>query len=185
MRQYHQIGGPLIGRVVDRADPERLGRVRVCIPGVLEPSSPWARPIGTAWGGSARRGVFGVPVVGADVVVFFEAGDPEKPLYMGAGWGRPDDADELPEQATRSDEPTNQVIATETFRVEMDETPGARKLTISNVETGDNIVIDADRHTVMVAATTRLVLRAEGEVEIAAPVITIGGRAVKQPGGDL
>jgi hypothetical protein len=31
----------------------------------------------------------------------------------------------------------------------------------------------------MVAATTRLILKAEGEVVIDAPVITIGGRAVE------
>ena len=73
------------------------------------------------------------------------------------------------------------MLATETFRIEFDETAGAKVLRISNVKTGDNVVIDAVRNTVMVAATTRLILKAEGEVLIDAPVITIGGRAVSIP----
>ena len=43
--------GLYVGYVTHRRDPERLGRVRVCIPGVLEPHSAWAWPLGTAGGG--------------------------------------------------------------------------------------------------------------------------------------
>lgn len=34
--------GMYVGYVTQRDDEERLGRVRVCIPGVLEPESTWA-----------------------------------------------------------------------------------------------------------------------------------------------
>lgn len=168
-----------VGVVVDRDDPEKLNRVRVRIPGLIDPASAWARPMGTGWGGSRNRGIFGVPRVGAEVAVFFNGGNVEQPFYMGANWGKPDGETEMPEQATRGDAPDNVVFASETFRIELDETDEAQALRISNVKTGDNMVIDAKRNTVMVAATTRLILKAEGEVVIDAPVITIGGRAVE------
>ena len=167
-----------VGVVVDRDDPEQLRRVRVRIPGLVEPASAWARPMATGWGGTKNRGIIGAPLVGAEVAVFFDRGDPEKPFYTTANWGKPGGETELPEQAARQD---NVVLATETFRIEFDETAGANVLRISNVKTGDNVVIDAKRNTVMVAATTRLILKAEGEVLIDAPVITIGGRAVSIP----
>ena len=43
--------GMYVGYVTHRRDPDRLGRVRVCIPGVVEPHSAWAWPLGTAGGG--------------------------------------------------------------------------------------------------------------------------------------
>src|SRR5215831_13124728 len=64
-----------IGHVVDRADPEGLGRVRVRIPGLVEPASAWAYPLGTLGGGSDRRGFFCVPEQGAEVGVLFCQGD--------------------------------------------------------------------------------------------------------------
>ncbi|HEU4405503.1 MAG TPA: phage baseplate assembly protein V, partial [Polyangiaceae bacterium] len=66
--------GLYIGYVTDRDDPERLGRVRLCIPGVLEPHSAWAWPLGTGGGGSKDCGFFAVPEVGAEVGVLFNQG---------------------------------------------------------------------------------------------------------------
>ena len=44
--------GMYVGYVTRRDDAEQLGRVRVSIPGVLEPESAWAWPLGTVGGGS-------------------------------------------------------------------------------------------------------------------------------------
>ena len=60
-----------IGEVVDRDDPEGLGRVRLRIPGLVDPASSWAFPLGTVGGGSDRRGFFSVPEKGAEVGVLF------------------------------------------------------------------------------------------------------------------
>ena len=59
--------GMYVGYVTKRDDEEQLGRVRVCIPGVLEPESAWAWPLGTSGGGSKDRGFFAVPEEGAEV----------------------------------------------------------------------------------------------------------------------
>lgn len=70
-----RLPGMYVGYVTHRNDPEKLGRVRVCIPGVLEPHSAWAWPLGTAGGGFKDRGFFAVPEEGAEVAVFFNQGD--------------------------------------------------------------------------------------------------------------
>lgn len=74
-----RLPGMYVGYVTTRDDPEQLGRVRVCIPGVLEPESAWAWPLGTLGGGSRNRGFFAVPEQGAEVAVFFNQGDVDAP----------------------------------------------------------------------------------------------------------
>lgn len=67
--------GMYVGYVTKRDDEAQLGSVRVCIPGVLEPESAWAWPLGTSGGGSKDRGFFAVPEEGAEVAVFFNQGN--------------------------------------------------------------------------------------------------------------
>ena len=59
--------GMYMGYVTERNDPEMLGRVKVCVPGFLEPESGWAWPLGTVGGGTKDCGFFAVPPVGAEV----------------------------------------------------------------------------------------------------------------------
>ncbi|ACY13294.1 phage baseplate assembly protein V [Haliangium ochraceum] len=169
--------GMYLGYVTARDDPEGLGRVRVCVPGVLEPHSAWAWPLGTAGGGSKDCGLFAVPALGAEVAVLFCQGDVDAPHYLCAHWGKPDGASEVPAEA--QGQPDNRVLATPTFRIELDETPGARKLKLTNRATGDHLVLDAESNTVTLAATTALTVRAAGAVRIEAATVTIAGRVVR------
>lgn len=167
-----------LGYVVQRRDPEQLGRVRVCVPGVIEPASAWAFPLGTAGGGARDHGFFAVPPNGAEVAVFFLQGDVDAPWYLSAHWGRPGGQSEVPEEAQK-DPPDNRVLATPTFRVELDESAGTRKLKLTNRRTGDHLVFDAETNTVAIEATTALTLRAVGAIVIDAPHVTIAGRVVR------
>ena len=47
------------GVVVDNRDPLRVGRVRVRIPGLVEPFSSWALPMANPGGGSDSRQCWG------------------------------------------------------------------------------------------------------------------------------
>jgi hypothetical protein len=170
--------GMYLGYVTQRDDPEQLGRVRVCIPGVLEPESAWAWPLGTSGGGSRNRGLFAVPEQGAEVAVFFNQGNVDAPHYLAAHWGKPGGESELAEEA-RKTPPDNRVLATETFRVELDESAKGRKLRLTNKKTGDNLVFDAEENTVTLEATTALTLRAVGAITIDAMHVTIAGRVVR------
>ena len=163
--------GLYLGYVTRRDDPEGLGRVQVCVPGLLEPHGPWAWPLGTVGGGSKERGFFAVPEEGAEVGLLFAQGDRDQPWYLPAHWGR----GEAPRAAT----PENRVFSTGTFRIESDETPGVRALRITNTKTGDRLLLDAEANSVELAATTSLTLRSEGALVLEAPVVTIRGRVVR------
>jgi hypothetical protein len=70
--------------VVENVDPEKMGRVRITIPGMIEPASGWAWPIAMG-GGSPQSGAWDIPKKGAGVAVMFHQGDPDEPVYFH-GW---------------------------------------------------------------------------------------------------
>lgn len=170
--------GMYVGYVTHRKDPEGLGRVRVCIPGVLEPHSAWAWPLGTSGGGSKDRGFFAVPEEGAEVAVFFNQGDVDAPYYLSAHWGKPGGESEVPEEAQK-DPPDNRVLATPTFRIELDESDGSRKLKLTNRKTGDHLLFDAEENTITLEGTTAVTIRAVGAISLEATQVTIAGRVVR------
>ena len=102
----------------------------------------------------------------------------DAPYYLSAHWGKPNGESEVPEEAQKNP-PDNRVLATQTFRVEFDETSGRRKLRLTNKKTGDHLVFDAEENTVTLQATTALTLRAVGAISIEGTQITIGGRVVR------
>jgi hypothetical protein len=101
------------GVVVDRNDPEKLGRIRFAVPGLIEPASPWAYPASTLGGGSKDCGFFAVPEKGAGVYVFFVGGDIDEPRYFAGHWGLTNQGNEVPEEAQHQP-PDNRVLATNT-----------------------------------------------------------------------
>lgn len=173
-----RLPGMYVGYVTARKDPEGLGRVRVCIPGVLEPESTWAWPLGTSGGGFKDRGFFAVPEEGAEVAVFFNQGDIDEPYYLSAHWGKPDGESEVPEEAQK-DPPDNRVLATPTFRIELDESEGARKLKLTNRKTGDHLLFDAEENTITLEGTTAITIKAVGAISLEATSVTIAGRVVR------
>ena len=80
-----ELAGLFAGTVIDRSDPDRLGRVRVSIPGVLDESA-WALPKG---GGAAQWGSNDVPPIGATVYVQFLNRDENRPVYEPGWHGMP------------------------------------------------------------------------------------------------
>jgi uncharacterized protein involved in type VI secretion and phage assembly len=177
-RHDTRLFGMYVGHVTDRKDPDQLGRVRVCVPGLLEPHSAWAWPLGTVGGGSKNRGFFAVPEEGAEVALFFNQGDVDKPYFISAHWGKPNGESEVPEEAQK-DSPDNRVLATETFRLELDESDGARRLKITNKKTDDYLLFDAEANTITLQGTTSIVIKAVGAISLDATHITIGGRAIR------
>ena len=177
--------GMYVGYVTDRDDPLQLGRVRVVVPGLIEPASNWAWPLGTGGGGSKNTGFFAVPEVGAEAALFFNFGDLDAPYYISANWGMPDGESEVPQEA-RKTPPDNHVIATENFRIELDESEGEKKLKISSLKTGeDHLIFDAEDNTVTLSGTTAITIKAEGTINLDAPMVTISGRVVSPTRGAI
>jgi uncharacterized protein involved in type VI secretion and phage assembly len=173
--------GLYIGYVVDRADPECVGRVRVRIPGLVEPASAWAFPLGTVGGGSDRRGFFAVPEVGAEVGILFHLGDVDHPYYLSGHWGKPGGATEIPTPAQGlSAAETPQVCAFETARfvLTFDDRAGHETLRIADKTSGDQIEFDGVGMGITIQATSALILKADGLVSIEGTTVVLNGRVV-------
>lgn len=86
------------GEVVDSADPEKRGRVRVLVPSVHRDTAPkdaWFEPVFLGAGGG--RGTFWPPEPGDSVRVSFDNGDPQVPgIYLGGWYGEPNGKPDLP-----------------------------------------------------------------------------------------
>ena len=85
MYKRKRLDGVHHGVVVDNADPDKLGHLKVEVPGVMEgdPGNlPWCAPkLGFFLGGSEASQQFVVPVTGATVTVEFDG--PYCPYYTG------------------------------------------------------------------------------------------------------
>ncbi|MGH9497268.1 MAG: phage baseplate assembly protein V [Candidatus Sulfotelmatobacter sp.] len=86
MKSGRKFFGVYRGTVVDNIDPLQIGRVMVLVPdaGGVIPST-WAMPCVPIAG--KQMGTFMVPQIGSGVFVQFEAGDPDRPVWMGGWWG--------------------------------------------------------------------------------------------------
>jgi uncharacterized protein involved in type VI secretion and phage assembly len=176
-----RMDGLHVGEVVDREDPEGLGRVRVRIPGLIEPASAWAWPLGTLGGGSDRRGFFSVPEKGAEVGVLFHQGDVDHPHYLCGHWGRSDGQAEVPEPArglSKADAPRVRAFETERFLLSFDDREGKEAFVVKDKTSGDQIEFDGKGMGITVKATSALMLKADGMVSIDAAVVQINGRLV-------
>jgi hypothetical protein len=73
------------GTVLNNIDPMMMGRILATVPdvGSVTPST-WANPCLPMAG--KQQGVFMVPQIGASVWIQFEAGDPDRPVWMGGSW---------------------------------------------------------------------------------------------------
>jgi len=176
-----RLDGLHVGEVVDREDPEGLGRVRVRIPGLVEPASAWAWPLGTLGGGSDRRGFFSVPEKGAEVGVLFHQGDVDHPHYLCGHWGKPDGQAEVPEATrglSKEDAPRVRAFETERFLLYFDDREGKEAFVVKDKTSGDQIEFDGKGMGITVKATSALMLKADGMVSIEAAVIQLNGRVV-------
>src|SRR5215813_15502012 len=106
--------------VVDNADPENRGRLKLHIPSVLgdDVVSGWALPC-APYGGAADQGFFFIPEKDAAVWVEFEMGDLAYPVWVGTFWGKPGGQTEAPKPADAQSPPTSKVIKTLNHLVEL------------------------------------------------------------------
>lgn len=160
-----------IGVVVDRDDPDKVGRVRARVPGLYEPASPWALPMGLPGGGSGDRGTWWLPELGAEVAVFLNRGDEDDPRYMPAQWG----VGEVP-VASNDGNPDVRVLAFGTYDVVIDTRSGTKRFSIVDKSDGENVLsFDGGARTLEISATTAISIKATGRVDIDAAIVTING----------
>ena len=126
-----------LGEVVANDDPLNLGRVQVFVDGIFEPDSNWAFPMGFMHG--VKEGVWAVPRVGAQVVVFLNNGDVDHPYYMPGPFGAPGGESDVPDQASSTD---HYVLRWRGFHCVINGKAGEEKLFVKDEVSGTMLEID-------------------------------------------
>lgn len=173
------------GQVTARDDPEKRGRVRALVPGLLEPESPWLQPVGMPGAGFAQRGAYVVPVIGATILVGFIQGDVEEGVYWPGPPGAPGGTTDIPETpaaASPADAPAHVAYETERFEIVVIDRADEHRLVIRNKRNGDYIEFDDRDNTITVKGTTSLNLFADGQIDIRGGVVSIQGQQVPKLG---
>jgi uncharacterized protein involved in type VI secretion and phage assembly len=133
-RRYY---GKYRGRVVDNADPQKQGRLKLLVPSVLAGTeTDWANPV-LAFGGTPDTGLFLLPEVDAEVWVEFEEGNLSLPLWSGFAWpaGQASGGQAVGDAAKR-------VLQTPCgHRIELDDSDGAERLVVTH-KSGATLTLD-------------------------------------------
>lgn len=149
----HRYHGKYRGLVVDNADPEQLGRLRVKVPSVLgdQVVTGWATAC-VPYGGAAGQGLFAIPDRGAGIWVEFEEGDLEFPVWVGTFWSKPGGTTEVPVTRDRkgqsgavSDPPTRRILSTTRgHTIQVEDAEDHDMVLIHEAVHGHTIVLDGD-----------------------------------------
>lgn len=146
--------GKYRGFVVENADPEKLGRLKVQVPSVLgsDVVTGWAMPC-VPYGGDADMGFLFIPEVGAGVWVEFEEGDLEFPIWVGTFWSKPGGESELPkpnkadgsEESSVQDPPTRKIIKSKKgHTIQFEDAEGEEMVTIFEATNSHVITMNKD-----------------------------------------
>lgn len=151
-----KIYGGVIGVVTNNKDPEKLGRVKVKFPWLSnEDESNWARVVSPMAG--KERGIFFLPEVDDEVLVFFEHGDINTPYIIGSLWNGKD----LPPENNSDGKNNIRMIKSRSgHKIKIDDTEGNEKIEVVD-KTGKNmVVIDAKEN--------KISLKSDKDIEISA-----------------
>lgn len=131
--------------VEDNKDPEKRGRARMRVQQIYQNISsealPWAEPAAMPYGGSRDIGFIFPPEVGSMYWVMFEQGDPDLPVYLGAIYGAPSGASEIPSQAKIGYPNIKEIKTASGHFIKFDDTPGKTSITIESAS-GHKIFLD-------------------------------------------
>jgi len=129
--------------VVDNADPENRGRLRLRIPSALGSDivSGWALPC-APYGGAAGQGFFYIPDKDAGVWAEFEEGDLDYPIWVGTFWAKPGGTTEVPDPASSQTPPTSKIIKTKNHTIELADADGSEAINVTDGKNNNTVVID-------------------------------------------
>lgn len=170
------------GPVVDNKDPKKLGRVRVSIPGIADPTG-WAFPLGWAGAGGKKRGGWHPPPIGAEVGVMFKMGDPDHPRYLPGFPGEgeaPEEVDEATVDEAADDLPF--IFNGRRYKIIVDERAGKTRCALEDKKTGDLVELDGVNGGLALKATAALSIEVGGAFSVKASSVEVNGRKMSNNG---
>lgn len=155
------IASPVFGRyrgvVVNNQDPLGTARVQLKVPAVLgETISGWALPSLPLAG--MQTAIYALPQVGDSVWVEFEAGDPNRPIYVGGFWNNssqlPPEVLAAPNSVVLDSSGHCRLILCDTSNSGITlETPGGTRIAISDgsivLSTGQGAILELSGDSVL------------------------------------
>jgi len=183
--------GVHVGLVVDVADPDGQGRVRVQLPWAGDADGTslevWCRLVMPMAG--ASRGFWFVPEVDDEVAVVFESGDPRRPYVIGALWNGVDSPPETMDGNGQNN--IRSIHSRSDIRIVMDDTDGAVKLTLDTpgghtVELDDgglSIRIQDSNGNKVELTTGGIEIQASAKVTVKASNVEVSAGMVKVDAG--
>jgi len=189
--------GPIWGKVTKNDDPEALGRVKVFLPGLFEPETPfWVLPVGWPGAGGIGQGSqYQAPPVGAQVLVTFVMGIYQGPdvqaVYQTGYYGVGSDGLSAgPSQIKAASTPAKArqrtvVWEDEYVAITVVAEDDDRRVLIQGKKRGSKIELDAKAgengtsEVITIEAATALSLYCKGQIDIFSDtLVTIQGRNV-------
>lgn len=163
--------------VTDVQDPDNQGRVQIKLPFVEESDGgsalAWAR-LATMMAG-ADRGTWFIPEVDDEVLVAFTAGDPRRPVVIGALWNGVDAPPETMDSANN----VRSVTSRSGHKLTFDDTAGAEKVelktngghtfTLDDAAGGTVTLTHSNGATIKIDAAGNIEITANVKVKINAP----------------
>ena len=156
--------------VTDVQDPDNQGRVQVKLPFVEESDGgsalAWARLATMMAGGD--RGTWFIPEVDDEVLVAFTAGDPRRPVVIGALWNGVDAPPETMDSANN----VRSVTSRSGHKLTFDDTAGAEKVELKTKGGHTFTLDDAAGGTVTLTHSNGATIKIDvvGNIEITANV---------------
>ena len=130
------------GIVVDNIDPLELNRLLVEVPAIPTLATSFAMPCAPY--GGLQVGMVLTPMIGANVWIEFERGDPSYPVWTGCFWLEG-------EKPLLAELPTQQVFVTGSLQAMINDIPGAAELMIELGPPGIEIPVILSINTELVS----------------------------------
>lgn len=207
------IPGFVPGIVKENVDPDGTGRIKVMIPGLFEPITPfWVMPAGWPGAGGLNQGSqYPAPPVDSHVFVMFEQGRFDDPsevnaIYLTGYYGLKKTEATIstpasltsagPAICTNTDAAENvpkrcAIWENESLHISVIDEPETKKVTIQSKKGGSKIELNTSAGTggkselITIEATTAISLYAKGLLDIKGSVVQINGRRVSPFGGEI
>ena len=153
------------GQVTFNDDPEKLGRVKINIPGITTNDSDWAWPVGMPGAGADHQGAYVIPRVGSTVLVGFIQGDVDEPVYFTGPWRLDSQAlaatPRKPQEKDKTNAPNVRVLAqTDNFEVYISDMEAEQRLVLQGLDEENTISINLRDGSIRLTASHYLILEA-------------------------